>query len=103
MKETIKRSPNMKIVIEWAGYSALWPIDVYQEHLSALLDWFKELNYRFWYVDRVNRYAPPRHCNKEKFIEMTKQGFIDISNEINQKKINMDLLFAPGYLDPNTL
>jgi len=54
----------MKIVIEWAGYSEHWPRNVYLEHLSAVLDWFKELKYRFWYVDRVNRYAAPRHCNK---------------------------------------
>jgi len=34
---------------------------------------------------------------------MSKQGFIDLANEINQKKINMDLLFAPGHVDPNAL
>lgn len=103
MKETIKRSPNMKIVIEWAGYSSLWPRDVYLTHLSDLLDWFVEMKYKFWYVQRVNRGSPPRHCNKELFIQMTKQDFINLTNEINAKKINMDLMFIPGHIDPNSL
>ena len=50
MKETIKRSPNMKIAIEWSGYSAHMSRDIYLQHLRDLLDWFEELKYKFWHV-----------------------------------------------------
>ena len=47
MKETIKRSPDLIMVVEWSGRSEHWPRDVYLEHFKALLDWFETLNYKF--------------------------------------------------------
>ena len=76
MKETIKRSPNLIIVIEWSGKSQLWTQDVYIEHFSALLDWFETLNYKFWHPNLRLLKIEPQTCDKIKFIQMSKERFL---------------------------
>ena len=40
MKKVMKRSPNIKIAIEWSGYSLRLSHAEYEKRLTDLLKWF---------------------------------------------------------------
>jgi hypothetical protein len=46
LKETMQRSPNMVLVVEWMGYS--YTPEMTKERRGELLDWFAVRGYRVY-------------------------------------------------------
>lgn len=66
MLETIRRSPNLVMMVEWMNISV--NTNNIAERIKILLDELTTLRYKYYILD-----APPGNCDPEKFREMSKE------------------------------
>jgi hypothetical protein len=86
-------------VTEWTAYSKVWPRDVYVTHLKELLAWFEDLKYKFWRLGNQNG----QNCFKKPFVQMSKAELLELTDDLFRRNIFIDIVIAPGTLDPNSL
>lgn len=105
MKKIISRSPNIKIIIEWAGRGVTMTTEQYNAKRDEILAWFYDNNFTFYIIDREDLagQAFTRTCeDKENFIAVDIQGVRDIGAKL-EDNIPMDFIILPNHIDPNTL
>ena len=88
MKETIMRSPNIVMYVEWSGRTPDFT-DI-RDRRNQLLDWFVDLEFKF--------YLPgPIGCGSIKLVEWT----VDQVKAIDDENKLQDIIFIPSHIDPN--
>lgn len=66
--------------------------------------WFQSLNYKFYQPEADDLIYRKAVCSKnETFLEMSQQKFLEITNELYERKVPIDVVFAPSHIDPNAM
>ena len=93
MKETIKRSPNIAIMCEWAGYSNNSKDG--KKKIKDLIDWFLSLKFKFYRLaDRSG------NCSPQNFYEVTPEYVLSMPDPKDNGTFP-DIFIIPEHIDPN--
>ena len=93
LSNTIARSPNFILYVEWSGVS--FNTKDLTSKKEKLLDWFIQKNYKFYVFESTKGTS---NCELDKVIELSREAVLNIG--ANNGPI--DILFIPAHLDPQT-
>ena len=104
MKNLLKRSTDLIIVIEWTCFSTHIAAEDYDKRLMDLLTWLEKAGYSFWKVLRKEYPGgSQKQCVHEKFEKIDKFAFKEFCRVLREHDSLVDVIIAADHIDINSL